>query len=279
MVRFLSRVVELLDASHLFIGFCAFLLTLETYVVFGWEINYAICLFIACATVLFYSTHRLFQIHAYADIPSDRIIWLRRNKGVLKSSIFASALVVLLLLFLLFSNYMLYVGGLAVLSGLYLFPLLKNGRRVRDTPFLKIFAIAFGWALVTVVIPAFMQQEWPAVFSAMIVERVLFFILITIPFDIRDRSDDRRKGVHTLATQLSRKQLNGLMFLLFVLHFIWVLCLPFDLSYAIALLVSSVLALLAAYFADERKPLWYFSLFVDGLIALRICVLYLVLAL
>lgn len=230
----------------------------------------------ACATVLFYSTHRLFQVRAYQGISSGRLNWLTKNRRILLISIMLSAIFLAGLTYFLFRAYLLYVLVLGLLSVIYLFPLLKNDRRVRDIPYLKIFAIAVGWSIITVSIPAFLMGEYNFWQPWMIGERFLFFLLITIPFDIRDRQDDLAKGVHTLATAFSDARLTRFAFLLFLLYALLIFFSPFLLSFKVSLILAGLLAFLIVCFVHERRPLWYFSIVVDGLIAVRLGLLFVV---
>ncbi len=78
-------------------------------------------------------------------------------------------------------------------------PILGKNRRLRDFNYIKLFLIALVWSLTTAFIPATLANlPWISV-VLISVERFLFFIAITIPFDIRDANIDKQIQVKTLA--------------------------------------------------------------------------------
>jgi len=92
-----------------------------------------------------------------------------------------------------------------LISILYTLPIFKNGRRLRDIHFIKIFLIAFVWAVTTAAIPSYLVAESKHIILLSGLERFLFFIAITIPFDIRDFTIDRDVNVKTLIHHLGIK--------------------------------------------------------------------------
>lgn len=79
------------------------------------------------------------------------------------------------------------------LSAAYALPLHRRLKGLRQVYGLKIFVIGLVWAFVTVLLPfaqtyghAFPNTETYAAF----LQRLLFVIALTIPFDIRDRASD-----------------------------------------------------------------------------------------
>lgn len=93
-----------------------------------------------------------------------------------------------------------------LISILYTLPIFKNGRRLRDFHFIKIFLIAFVWAVTTAAIPAFLVEESQLIILLCGLERFFFFIAITIPFDIRDFNIDKEVNVKTLIHYLGIKK-------------------------------------------------------------------------
>lgn len=92
-----------------------------------------------------------------------------------------------------------------LISILYTLPIFKNGQRLRDVHFIKIFLIAFVWSVTTAVIPCHFMQQSSDVILISGIERFLFFIAITIPFDIRDFTIDKAVNVKTLIHYLGIK--------------------------------------------------------------------------
>lgn len=88
----------------------------------------------------------------------------------------------------------------AFLSLGYVLPILGNGRRLRDIPYLKIFLIAIVWSVVTVGLP-FLEldnNKSAGQFLRLCGERSCFIFALCIPFDIRDMDWDSRTNVKTI---------------------------------------------------------------------------------
>lgn len=82
-------------------------------------------------------------------------------------------------------------GILGIISLLYVFPLLPDKKNLRSVSGLKIFVIAFSWAGVTVILPALTGDVIYIYSLAMtFIQRCLFVVVLTLPFDIRDFGSD-----------------------------------------------------------------------------------------
>lgn len=79
------------------------------------------------------------------------------------------------------------------LSAVYALPLHRRLKGLRQVYGLKIFVIGLVWAFVTVLLPFVYAYELlfsePEIYAAFL-QRLLFVIALTIPFDIRDRASD-----------------------------------------------------------------------------------------
>ena len=138
-----------------------------------------------CGTVIAYNFIRWMQIDR---IRNHLSIWMRSN---IRSLIVLNGLCLLAAAFLLIqlpleSIYVLLPFSL--ITVLYALPLNnRGGRGLRFVPGLKLLLIAITWAGLTVIFPMkaegiiFTKETW-----GIVVQRILFIMAITIPFDIRD---------------------------------------------------------------------------------------------
>lgn len=101
---------------------------------------------------------------------------------------------------------MIACGILGLVTGLYALPVFSKRRNLRSINGLKIYTIALVWAGVTVILPV-MQEGM--VFSwdegVLLLQRFLFVIVITLPFDIRDVTFDE-EGIGTIPLQIGIKR-------------------------------------------------------------------------
>lgn len=264
--------MHILDASHLFIGIAAFALTAETYLASGQNINYPLCLIIGCAGVVFYGVHRIFQLRRYGARASFRMGMLSYYRHVTLSCIIIALVCFLLLIFNYFNSEWWIWVLLGLFSLIYLVPVIKNRIRLRDLPYLKIWAISFTWPLITVALPALYDLTFDDQLMYMYGERFLFFLLITLPFDVRDRYEDELLGVKTFASRFNKSYLIFFGIVLFISISLTIWLAPFATVYAVSLQTMALLALLLLFLSNEKRPLWYFSFVVDGLMPLRIII-------
>jgi len=78
-------------------------------------------------------------------------------------------------------------GLLGLVSLFYEIPLYPQSKNLRSISGIKIFVIALSWAGVTVILPALAGHVfYTYAFLITFIQRCLFIIALTIPFDIRD---------------------------------------------------------------------------------------------
>jgi hypothetical protein len=156
----------------------------------------------------------------------------------------------------------------------YVIPLGKNGKRLRDLHFLKIFLIALVWAWLTVWLPAAEQGRplEPGLWR-MGLERALFIFAITLPFDIRDMQIDRHTRVKTLPAALGVRPALALAFaaLLLMLAMVWLnVHSGFYPSAALpALGISALLSAVLTGFANRVTHDYYFTGLIDGMMIVQ----------
>lgn len=165
-----------------------------------------------------------------------------------------------------------------VLGGLYVIPAFRNQLRLRDLRIVKIFIIAFTWAWVTGVWPAWLlladiKENWLLI-SGLGVERLTFIFALTVPFDIRDIHLDKIQGRTTLPILYGLERSKGFAYLSLALHSIFLTGLlvihtdlPIPALFGLYLIV--IIAALLVKNSTPLKPDYYFSGLLDGCIILE----------
>ncbi len=166
-------------------------------------------LFLLANSTWLYSLHRFIGLQKVGPLDKeDRFYKIAQ----LKTTIFvvsAIAFIISIVLFFQLSKsqiIILLIPG--ALSLLYVLPIFKNGKRLRDLHFVKIFVISFVWAILTVVLPASSErlQLFDKLFIVLFLERFLYIFAITLPFDIRDLEVDQLTGVKTIANLIGKNK-------------------------------------------------------------------------
>ena len=232
------------------------------------------------AALVFLATffgYNYMRMHQQMDRPAGKMTalhrWMNKYKVLLYILANLAGLAGVGVLFFLNRALVWWLIPLAVISLLYPVKLFRvQGRllRLRELPGIKILLIAFVWSLATVILPV-VHAAYPFDMDVylLIVERFLFVIAITIPFDIRDVNFDD-KHLQTLPQLLGIDRAKWLALvallifeLLLILQFFYgeVLRLP----YLFALLLSAELSGLVVFFSHEKRSNAYFTVLVEGM--------------
>jgi len=259
--------------SSVHIAICAGLLTLESYIVLDIDINLDVILFVTFATMSIYSLHRLVgmsKVKAFDHQGRYLLIKKFRHHILLYFLISALASAYYFLQLPKEKMVLLLIPGLITLA--YVLPIFKNKKRLRDLPYLKIFVIAVVWAILSLILPAYDISN--VFFPLLILERIIFFIAITIPFDIRDIEVDQSINVKTLVHLLGIRKSKKLaqVLLLLATAIITFLYLQDYISGSILLALLSTYLVCATliFYSNATKGDWYFGGLLDGTIGLRV---------
>lgn len=157
---------------------------------------------------------------------------------------------------------------------LYVAPVLGNQRRLRDFPYIKVFLIAIIWSWFTsfVLLEHFSNLSTAVIFSYG-VERFLFVLAITLPFDIRDIEIDRLDGTETIPGRLginSAKRIALISLLaaagfLVILHNNGVL----EVNYLLSAFITYFLAGLLIWRSSPNNHDYYYTGLMDGLMIIN----------
>jgi len=173
----------------------------------------------------------------------------------------------------------LYVCGLfGLLTLLYALPVFSRKRNLRSFYGAKMYTIAIVWAGVTVLLPAIGGLlELSVDVWITFVQRFLFIIVITLPFDIRDLNYDR-EDINTIPKSLGIRyaKLLGIVLLvvLYILEFF-----KDDVQYnnAFSLCLICIFSAIFLIASSNKQYKYYASFFVEGLPMIWIGLLYILL--
>lgn len=150
---------------------------------------------------------------------------------------------------------------------LYALPIFSRKRNLRSFYGAKMYTIAFVWAGVTVLLPI-LQSELSISVDAWIsfVQRFLFVIIITLPFDIRDLRYDVQEDINTIPKRLGVKGSKRLgiilVFLFFILEYGKDQLVTIHLLSVVLISIFSTILLLVS---SDKQSKYYASFFVEGL--------------
>lgn len=166
-----------------------------------------------------YNMQRLVRLQKFSN-RTEQIRWYLKNKWMLYTALIIGMMVSSWTFLQLPLTLLLTFAPLALISFCYSLPILpgkKGNRAIRDIPGAKIFLIALVWTGVTWVLP--IQESgisWEAEHYLVGLERFLFILAITIPFDIRDLKYDE-VTMRTIPQLLGYSKAKSLAVLLLIL--------------------------------------------------------------
>ncbi|MFT5889934.1 MAG: hypothetical protein ACI9Y7_000022 [Dokdonia sp.] len=153
-----------------------------------------------------------------------------------------------------------------VLTLLYALPVFSRKRNLRSFYGAKMYTISFVWAGVTVILPVLdSMRELQMDVWVSFVQRFLFIVVITLPFDIRDLNYDR-EDINTIPKSLGIKYTKflgvGLLMVFFILEFF-----KDEIQYknVFALCVVGMFLAIFLMASSGKQYKYYASFFVEGL--------------
>ena len=254
-MRFLRRLFELYIFGNIHVALATWALSKLTLYQLEISPNYS-ALFVACSTLVSYNFIRLYRFQTTDSWFSH---WIKEN------TIYLSILLILGVLGMLYT--FLHIPFLAflvllpfsLLTLFYSLPLFNIS--LRSVPFAKIFAIAFSWAGATVLFPLASSgfSIWNSTILIRFIQQLIFIIILTLPFDIRDITYDK-KSLQTLPQVIGFKNSKLLGFFL-IIAFIFLN----HYTKTNNLIILSSLLFFALLFASTKQHKYYAAFLVESI--------------
>lgn len=253
--------------TSIYVSFCAVLMVWQTNTLFNIrDINYDFYIFVFFATICSYNFHWYLTPADYSA--SERILWSARHK-TLQLALVAAGGVGAAISFWHLRAHWLPLGGAAILTFLYSAP------KVPHPAFMWLRKVAIGktlfltavWTYVTTLLPAFIAGE--AITASLLyftLHRFFLVYAICILFDYRDLDADKKEGIRSLITYLSKPNLIRLYYLSLLLSagFAFTMQWPVMLFLLTPVLITT---LITRYTLQTRSDIFYYFI-LDGMVML-----------
>jgi len=245
-------------------------------------------MFVFLATLSNYTFHRIFPVyyHNYKTHPSPLFKWTIQHLNFL-TVLFLSSLL-LSVFFFLDVNFTVKIVlfALALLTMAYSLPLFKWKNkiiRLRDFSYLKIILIATTWAIVCGNLVLLNDETNYSVKQhlAVFIEKFLFLIAITIPFDIRDFEQDKIEAVKTIPNTLGIQQSISIAIFCLIGSLPMVLFSNANCYYKLAYFTSYLYTCILIITTTNKKSEMFYLFYLDAafiLLGVLIFIVYLVLS-
>ena len=280
-----ERVLGWLLYSNVFISCCAFSLTVETYLLARLPVSLPMAVFAFLATMFTYNLSSVQSVLRHPQQACDKhsAVFSQRNKRLLAvlGTVSIAAAAVVYIGFGLQMNIWLMLH-LALISIGYTVPIVykaKTVRPLRSVPLLKVFLIAYVWAVVTALFPLMHagMAVWEPEALQLFLRRFLFILALALLFDIRDYTYDRTTNTLTIPGWIGVR--NTRLLSLGLLFLYMLVLLGTEQGVVLwALLSSAAAAAVVVSLSSENKPRVYYALLVDGAMLLHAGLVYLAMA-
>lgn len=258
--------------SSLHVALAVSCFSLITVFEFDLQISATLLYFTFCSTVVAYNFTK------YLSLLDRRHLTMNPRLKVIAAVTLLSFACTIISTFYLNKTTLAVAAIPALLTAAYALPLFRSGTNLRQLYGAKLFIIGIVWALVTTGLPfAAHQGELPAL-SLLLSEgfqRLLFVMVLTLPFDIRDiQTDTEQLGTIPQIFGIRITKTIGLLALTVVLLIEIAQTNSFHTDFAVFLFMTGSTALLIHKSMTVRAP-WFASFWVEGVPILWAFVLFL----
>lgn len=275
--KWATQIVELVVYSNVWIALAALAMTCQTYIQIQQPITLdALLPLVFSATLFTYTLARLLTLR-HMSTESKSKYWFGRQEYWLRW-LFVGAMVIGGISFLFIAQalqiLLLIAGGITLLYSLPIIPYQGQYIRLRDVNFSKIFQITLTWGFSTALLPILNTSlSFEFNHGLIIVERMLFIFILTLPFDIRDIQYDTKRKLRTIPNQIGVKATIQLVYGCFLL----ILCILtylflqdyYTISLYISLLFSYLITILIVRKSVSYQPDLFYTGLLDGLMIVQ----------
>ncbi len=232
--------------------------------------NYYLILLVFCATLCSYNFHYILA----GCFAQKKISWQLLLRRPTATILILCGITVVLFVFSRSGTSLIDISVACLLTLLYSIPLLpfKQLNFARKAGFLKTVLLAFTWMFVTAYLPlAANQLQFSTTGMLIMAKRFLFMLMLCILFDNRDINVDKVHGLHSLATDLSPKTMQWLIYAVFTLLFVLNFFLGkngITAGQLMALQLSALTTLLVYYYSRRKQGYFFYYFIVDGMMVL-----------
>jgi len=265
----LKKGLEFIVYTNVWVALAVAALSAFTFIIIG-RLDYNFICFSFFATLLMYAYARWFEAPAREDESTSRITdWKNSHKfWQIFSGIIGAAGAIYFATFLEKNTLfiLLICGGI---SAMYPLQFLKRGQvALRNVAGIKLFIISLIWAIVSTVLPAVqLGYGFSTELVFLTLQRFLFVMAITIPFDIRDLRIDS-PDINTLPYKIGLRPARNVALVALLLAEVGAFVMYFSDTITAPVLLGQVLAFeITSLFikkSSPKKPDLYFSFGVEG---------------
>lgn len=255
----LKKIIHFYVNSSIHVALAITALSVISFLKFNISIDYSILAFI------FFSSITGYNFVKYAGIAKLHHQSLTKNLQLIQVFSFCCFVILLYLASLQTQKVLWATSVLGILTFFYAVPFFPNKTNLRSLRSFKIFVIALVWAGATVFLPLvnsvfILAQEVLLIF----LQRFLFVIALTIPFEIRDVLFDHA-NLGTLPQRTSVKWTKRIGYLLIAFFLGVAFLVENSFMNIIPELLVGIIAAIYIFKASKKQGLYFSAFWVEGI--------------
>ncbi len=266
----LKKIYHFIIFSNILIASAAMAQCLLTYIVLGLPSSWYVVGIEGAATLLLYNFSLfLSKPKNPKDSPYLRTRWVFGHERIFwLNNLIASALLLYCLGHVHFYTW-LFLGVVGIVSVGYSLPIFRFSGKpggLRQVPGLKLFHIAVVWSLSSVGLPVVeawaeaIPVDWTQA-NALGLLKILFLLICTLPFDIRDMKQDSYYHLKTIPHLIGERKAKLLCYILIGIHICLLAVVPFEVSAKEGIILTDILIGIALYFVLFKKNVGYHQVY------------------
>lgn len=266
-MSYLKRFLNFYINSSIHVSFAVVALAVITYNDLDIIEDVALLLF------LFFGSVSGYNFVKYAEVAGLHHRSLTKSLREIQIFSFVCGVGLLLSLFWLSREALLVTFFLGVLTLFYAVPFFSRKRNLRAIAGIKIYVIAIVWAGATVLLPVEQSSyNINTIVWVVFIQRVIFIIVLMIPFEIRDLQYDD-KSLKTLPQLLGVNRVKKLGYFL-LCSFYSMIFLRIDTTIDVFIVQAFITLLLGVciYMSNKIKKRYFTSFWVESIPIIWVCI-------
>jgi 4-hydroxybenzoate polyprenyltransferase len=268
------RALHFILSHSIFIACCAVGLCFQTNVLLQIPHNENVYGFIFFSTLCSYNFYWLLSKFYFSNRKFDLLFIKKQFTFFL---IFLVAAIAASYFVRLLPSLLPYIVICIFFTLLYSLPLwpFSFTRKLQHAGFFKTILLSLTWAYITTFLPVLdlHNTHFTPVLSLLLLfaTRFFFMLLLCIIFDTRDISIDKINGLHSLATDVSKKKLKIILVLVFLFHIFmaFIFCFYYgNTAQAIAFIFVGIIFWMMYVQSLKNKSYVFYYFGIDGLMLL-----------